>query len=226
MRARRPLCVCQWCGTAYWPKATGRVTYCSRACAYAKRRYDGLDAVQQAIEQVIAKRTCERCGQPFHPKTKRARWCSTRCHDAYRWVIEYRRNHPWHNAAERPCHRCGTLTKASRRGRTACARCKAIVDRINHKTAKWRRKARMKGADVQPFRPHDVHMRDGYRCQICGTKTNPKASPCSDRYPTLDHIIPLSRGGAHSRENTQTACRRCNMAKAADLVPTQTRWLA
>ena len=44
--------------------------------------------------------------------------------------------------------------------------------------------------------------RDGYRCQLCGVKTLPNHPPTSDRYPTLDHIVPLSRGGAHSRENT------------------------
>ena len=35
--------------------------------------------------------------------------------------------------------------------------------------------------------------------------------------PTLDHIIPLSKGGAHAPVNTQVLCRSCNSSKHARL---------
>jgi 5-methylcytosine-specific restriction endonuclease McrA len=34
-------------------------------------------------------------------------------------------------------------------------------------------------------------------------------------HPTLDHIVPLHRGGADTFENTSAACRRCNSLKDA-----------
>lgn len=48
-----------------------------------------------------------------------------------------------------------------------------------------------------------VYARDGYRCVSCGTQEN----------LTLDHIVPLARGGDNSFGNLQTMCFGCNNAK-------------
>lgn len=50
-----------------------------------------------------------------------------------------------------------------------------------------------------------VFRRDGYRCSYCGSSSD----------LTLDHIVPLSRGGANGPRNLTTACRGCNSAKNA-----------
>jgi 5-methylcytosine-specific restriction endonuclease McrA len=44
--------------------------------------------------------------------------------------------------------------------------------------------------------------RDEHRCQYCGAVAD-----------SIDHIVPKSRGGAHSWENVAAACRPCNLAK-------------
>ncbi len=54
----------------------------------------------------------------------------------------------------------------------------------------------------------------GWRCAICGRHTPPSAKgkeqPDS---PTLDHIVPFSRGGTHTLDNVQLACGGCNSSK-------------
>ena len=54
----------------------------------------------------------------------------------------------------------------------------------------------------------------GWRCAICGRHTPPRAKgkekPDS---PTLDHIVPFSRGGTHTLDNVQLACGACNSSK-------------
>ena len=70
------------------------------------------------------------------------------------------------------------------------------------------------GAKIEDFKAKEVFIRDRYICQACGIKTRPDyKNPNHPKYPNLDHIIPLSVGGEHSRRNTQCLCHQCNMEK-------------
>lgn len=51
-----------------------------------------------------------------------------------------------------------------------------------------------------------VYMRSDGVCGICGTHVGINEF-------TIDHIIPLSRGGAHVFSNLQVAHARCNTSK-------------
>ena len=62
----------------------------------------------------------------------------------------------------------------------------------------------------------EVFKRDGYICQICGIKCNPDDYGWGSNgatHPTIDHIIPLSKGGTHTWDNVQCACGLCNSRK-------------
>ena len=54
-----------------------------------------------------------------------------------------------------------------------------------------------------PFTKKNVFIRDGYKCQYCG----------SNQELTIDHIIPASRGGKNTFENCVAACKPCNNKK-------------
>jgi 5-methylcytosine-specific restriction endonuclease McrA len=89
-----------------------------------------------------------------------------------------------------------------------------------HKRRVW--KARAQATEV--ISPEVVFKRDGYRCRICGGKTrgkhpNPKA-------PTIDHIVPLSKGGDHSYLNVQCAHWDCNTRKGDRAADDQLRLVA
>ena len=76
-----------------------------------------------------------------------------------------------------------------------------------------RHRCQQYGGEYRPLNRRRVFERDGYRCHICGCKTNPHAKYPSPNRPTIDCIIPLSKGGSYTYENTATACARCNFAK-------------
>lgn len=76
-----------------------------------------------------------------------------------------------------------------------------------------KRRVSKMGIGYENFNPIKVFQRDGYRCQMCGRKTRPDFNQWHPLYPHLDHIVPLSIGGEHSKANTQCLCRECNMAK-------------
>lgn len=44
----------------------------------------------------------------------------------------------------------------------------------------------------------------GNKCLCCG---------CVDKKLTIDHVIPISQGGAHSLSNLQPLCKSCNCSK-------------
>lgn len=54
-----------------------------------------------------------------------------------------------------------------------------------------------------------IYLRDGFRCAYCNRNlANAKA-----KMRTLDHIIPVTRGGDNDETNLCTACKRCNDSK-------------
>lgn len=50
----------------------------------------------------------------------------------------------------------------------------------------------------------------GRRCVYCGTLLGLENA-------TLDHVVPLSRGGDHAPGNLVAACQSCNQLKGSDL---------
>lgn len=56
-----------------------------------------------------------------------------------------------------------------------------------------------------------VYKRDRNRCRYCGIHFKPE-------HLTVDHIMPLSKGGTNDLSNLVTACVDCNTAKGSKLL--------
>lgn len=67
--------------------------------------------------------------------------------------------------------------------------------------------------------------RDGLRCAICGGLCNLNDHGWSEyigaTYPSIDHIIPMSKGGGHTWDNVQVAHMICNSLKSDKLEKTE-----
>lgn len=63
-----------------------------------------------------------------------------------------------------------------------------------------------------PFSKKNVMIRDGFICQYCGAQ----------KELTIDHVVPVSRGGKSIFENCVTACKHCNNKKS-DKLPSEAR---
>jgi CRISPR/Cas system Type II protein with McrA/HNH and RuvC-like nuclease domain len=51
----------------------------------------------------------------------------------------------------------------------------------------------------------NIFLRDSYTCQYCGSTVKANL--------TIDHVMPISRGGKDTFENMVTACSSCNRKK-------------
>ncbi len=112
------------------------------------------------------------------------------------------------------CLVCGALFVARRSTAVTCSnRCRDAHKVELHRAANHRRRAVQLGAYVADVHRLRVHVRDGWRCHICKRKVLRSVAVPHPRAPTLDHLVPLSRGGAHEPANVRTACFLCNSAK-------------
>lgn len=65
----------------------------------------------------------------------------------------------------------------------------------------------------EDFLAEEIFERDQYHCWLCGQPTAGQwPAPWS---PSVDHVVPIARGGRHTRENVRTAHLICNIKKAA-----------
>lgn len=100
-------------------------------------------------------------------------------------------------------------------GASYCVPCAPEMRRRAKRMHKAKREVRKRGLQAENVDPFKVFDRDGWRCQLCNRPTPKRLrGTYEDMAPELDHIIPLSLGGAHSYINTQCACRKCNSEKS------------
>ena len=73
----------------------------------------------------------------------------------------------------------------------------------------------MKAAYRAPVSFKHIYNRDHGICQICGLPVPQDKSPNKLWAATIDHIVPLSKGGTHEPDNCQLSHRLCNSIKLA-----------
>jgi hypothetical protein len=81
------------------------------------------------------------------------------------------------------------------------------------KAHRKKRKALQKGATVETIDLIQVYESLNWVCGICGKKINKKLNYPHPKSASLDHIIPLTKGGNHILNNVQPAHLICNKSK-------------
>lgn len=78
-----------------------------------------------------------------------------------------------------------------------------------------RRRAQKKATSTgEPVLLTEIAKRDRWRCHICGTRVGQKIAWPHPRSASLDHVVPLSKGGAHDPANVRLAHLSCNSSKS------------
>lgn len=164
--------------------------------------------------------TCSTCFAPFVASRKDQRYCSRRCREVQRLKGGCAE-------VDKPCTHCGVRMVAVHPLRQFCSahcRTEACEARLSpaERTARWerrrarwqRRRASRQGASVGPaFTVRDVVARDGWQCSLCGGGIDQELRHPHPMSLSLDHVMPLSRGGEHSLANAAAAHLVCNVAK-------------
>jgi hypothetical protein len=77
-----------------------------------------------------------------------------------------------------------------------------------------RRARKRRAGKIEPIDRDYVYKRDKGRCNICGRKVRKKDI-------SIDHIVPLSQGGAHCLTNVTLVHLQCNTRKRTRALPQQ-----
>lgn len=151
--------------------------------------------------------TCAGCGSAFERATRSnpRRVCGAACR-----AIVYRRERPRVRIA-RDCRWCSLRlpedVPANTRFHDECAKRPHVL------FASGRRRALEHGRVVGRFDPVDVFVRDGWTCQLCLGLIDPLARRPNPLSPSLDHAVPITRGGDHVFENVRASHLICNFWK-------------
>lgn len=183
-RGHRRERTCEGCGKL-GVRGDGR--YCSRAC-FVLVKYAG--ATCPIPDHHPIRSTPLPPGHPARRRPRRRpRFMSGMCAWCGHWYVTDTEQFSSHQ--DRHCSRL-------------CAR----------KTAKQARKARRRSSGATEVVSRSaVFRRDGWRCHLCRRKLSPDKVVPHPRAPTIDHVIPLAKGGLHVMANVRTACYLCNCLK-------------
>lgn len=178
---------------------------CKPCYAASRKRYAAVYRAANA-ERIAARRKRHRLENRDAIREKdRARYDSAK---AAEWGLK-RREDPvrkaQHDAAVQEWRRTHAEHLRHYR-RDYVARRKAVVYAANHAY-----RARKAAAVVEPVDLERVLERDGLWCYLCTGEVLPADV-------SFDHVIPLSRGGAHAESNLRVTHSGCNSRKHAKLL--------
>jgi hypothetical protein len=211
-RAKR---ICLNCGVEYKPKQVDRVKFCSRGCSFEYKKK--IAEPKKAIKVLARNRVCLICGNNYmgNPASK---CCSDDCRRKYANNNAKVRASSTYSSTTFKCKWCGSdyTTKYGDRGkRSFCS--DICLHRHGSKTNKYKRRLKTKQTKQESFSIRSVYERDRWVCQICGKKVNKNRLYPDRMCASLDHIIPLSKGGPHTYNNVQLAHLACNVSKSNKL---------
>ena len=129
---------------------------------------------------------------------------------------EAERNREAHKHA---CSVCGTITHRRKYCSTECAK------KADNKRRDFNRRVKLSIARVDTdITVEGLYRRDSGTCYLCGGRCNYEDYTvidgnfiAGDWYPSIDHVIPLAKGGKHSWDNVMLAHRLCNSRKSDKL---------
>lgn len=133
----------------------------------------------------------------------------------------------WNVPSEANCVVCGKQFERVNRNRKFCSHLCGKRSRRKRNPEQYleearrsnrRRRARKSNVEAEEFTNADVRMFHGDDCYLCGERINFRLRWPNPKSPSLDHVIPLSRGGTHTLENCAMTHWECNHKKNANLV--------
>lgn len=190
--------VCEWCSTVFSVLSRRRRKYCGRSCAVAAGNAKGNAriAARRAARRALA--TCETCGKQFRwDGPRRKKRCSKACTEK----AAYDRD-PQPTIERARSWRVANPERVAAHWDAWEAR-----NQVKYAVLRSNARARRRAADVGDgvTEAEWIALLDEFQhaCAYCE----------SADHLTVDHVVPLARGGRDEAANVVPACLSCNCSK-------------
>lgn len=155
---------------------------------------------------------CTFCGNRFPAKMASAKYCNLICarrwHDRNRVMLNGGTPAPQMLATIRQCAWCDAPYQHVAKTRIHCS------DLCRDEAKAARGRPLFHGWIANSVRL-SIYERDNYTCWLCHDTVDMQADPKRDDWaPSLDHVMPRSKGGTHDHTNLLTAHRWCNSVRS------------
>lgn len=225
------------CGTCLMPFQASKPSrkYCSFRCAglgtINQRRAKLVEGQRKANEARASERLigtscalnwrmCGRCGVEWLAKGRSRHYPKPVCQECqkarerayYRAHAESISRAQGFKQHRRTCLSCGAEFIGHGQATSCSLECRKARQRAQRRKEKSLRRKGMRV--VERFSPDEIFRRDAFRCQLCLKALAMGATVPHPLAPTIDHIVPVSRGGEHSRANVQAAHFICNSLRS------------
>lgn len=190
---------CKTCGTVF---NRSMISIRKRHCACpecAKRKADRINTERAEMKRLKTEQKREE-------------------REALKTARERKREHERqekYKAKKHPCAVCGTITDRPKYCSDTCM--KKACGKAKEQRRRVRIKAQMIDNDITV---EGLFRRDAGKCWLCGERCNFEDYTvrdgnfiAGDWYPSIDHVLPISKGGEHSWNNVRLAHHRCNWKK-------------
>lgn len=191
--------------------------YCSEHCRRQFAEEARAKRYREANPDLV--RNCESCNKQFKTRIKAQRYCSLDCRTTGVRLNGFAvRAATKKTSFEYDCDLCGQrIIRSTPLGgvKRYHADCSQIAQQ-----ARYRKKTVSRQSTTKPSGVYVEQLieRDGYLCYLCQEPIDMKVPRTSKRGATVDHVIPLSRGGSDEIDNLKLAHWICNNKKSNKLV--------
>jgi predicted SprT family Zn-dependent metalloprotease len=197
--------ICLRCSVISTYKSRGRKSiFCSSRC---KDRYYHDATFQNKIKMLVK---CDSCGKEFYTSFDHQRFCSSECRKTKATSLQSR-------VFIYECSDCKTnfVSKRSIHGISASTgtRCKPCQKQLTRIRDRKKTLIRQKAISNPKISVEVIARRDHYLCHLCNQIVDMNIKRTDKMGATIDHILPLSKGGLDTMENVALAHWICNIRK-------------
>lgn len=208
---------CEYCGKDFYTDHYERTKYCSVECVITGKYGTKEERMEKKFKEKLEKykvKECLFCKKTFVTNLSYKVYCSDICAYENQKILDRKKLAENYIPKEITCKECGisfTTNVGDKRTEFCSNKCR---NKYHSNLYKDKRKKQLSRVFMEKVYFNKIYKRDKGICQICGKPVKYDKRPENPVGATIDHIIPLSKGGLHSMDNCQLAHRICNSLKS------------